>query len=118
MNFKVEDKTFEIGVKTRSIENGVKGRDSLYQNYLWDKKLMAESLASARGGISHDEPESLISQQSHQPSFGTLQLDQELSKYLNITITEKTPFAHLLLEINSSSSNKSSGVKRDLNEKA
>lgn len=50
---------------------------------------MVESLASARGGISHGEPESLISQQSHQPSFGTLQLDHELIKYLNITITEK-----------------------------
>lgn len=92
VNLKVGDKTFEIGVKTRCIENGVKGDDSLSPYSLWDKDLMVESLASARGGISQGEPESRISQQSHQPPPNNIQLDHGLIKYLDVsdlTITEK-----------------------------
>lgn len=85
VNFKVGGKTFEVGVKTRCIENGVKGEDSLSPYSLWDEDLMVESLTSVRGGISQGEPESRLSQQSYQPLFSNIQSDHGLIKYLEVS---------------------------------
>lgn len=91
VNLEIGDKTFEIGVKTRFIENGVKGKDSISPYSLWDKDLMVESLASAWGEISQNEPESQISQQGHQPSTDNILPEHDLINYLEVvgmTVTE------------------------------